>query len=73
MLICVLLVGCYDGDRDNPLDPELTPSVELLDVRVDEGEGTATLVWTRYEGTMGFASYRVARRVAEGCRWIRCR
>ena len=65
VLICVLLVGCYGGDRGNPFDPELTPAVELLDVRVDEKEGTTTLVWTRYEGEMAFEAYRVERRVAE--------
>ena len=65
ILIPVLLTGCYDGHRGNPFDPRLTPSVELLDVWVDEGEGTATLRWTRYEGDMGFEAYRVERRVAE--------
>ena len=65
ILVCFLWLGCYDGHRDNPLDPKLTPAVELLDVQVDEGEGTATLMWTEYEGEMGFASYRVERRVAQ--------
>ena len=51
ILICVVLMGCYDGDRNNPFDPELTPAVELLGVRVDEGEGTATLLGSYFRSS----------------------
>ena len=62
ILICVLLVGCYDGDRNNPFDPELTPAVELRPVAVDDTSGAALLEWTEYEGRQPFAAYRVLRK-----------
>jgi len=66
MVVAVLLSpGCHDAPRKNPFDPALTPTVELLDVKMDEQEGTATLVWTRYDGAMEFEEYQVHRRVAE--------
>ena len=61
VLLCMLLVSCYDGDRDNPLDPELTPAVELRAVAVDDSSGTALLQWTEYEGKQPFAAYRILR------------
>ena len=61
LLICMLLVGCYGGDRDNPLDPELTPAVELGAVAVDDSSGTALLRWTEYEGQQPFEAYRILR------------
>lgn len=61
-----LLVGlwsCHDASRDNPLDPALTPSVELTAV-LDDTAGTVALVWGRYEGDQPFSEYRVLRHVA---------
>ena len=55
------LLGCsHDSARDNPLDPELTPPVELQ-VALDDTAGTATLTWTPYEGEAPFAAYWIIR------------
>jgi len=62
LLICVLLLGCYGGDRDNPLDPELTPAVELDAVAVEDTRGAAILEWTEYAGQQPFAAYRILRK-----------
>lgn len=49
-LISLLLLAFYtsghDSSRDNPLNPALTPAVELQ-VEVDDSAGVATLTWTR--------------------------
>lgn len=63
--ILILMIGCHDVDRNNPFDPVLTAAVEILDVKVDEEQGTATLVWTEYDGTMAFGAYEI-RRTVEG-------
>ena len=56
------LASCgHDAKRDNPLDPSLTPAVELA-VAFDDTSGAATLTWTRYAGEAPFAAYRVLRR-----------
>ncbi len=60
---CVLtLAACHETQRDNLLDPVLTPGVELS-VALDDTAGTATLSWTRYAGETPFAVYRVLRNV----------
>ena len=57
----LLLLGCsHDSKRDNPLDPERTPPVELQ-VALDDTAGTATLSWTPYEGEALFAAYWIIR------------
>ena len=57
------LVACsHDSKRDNPLDPELTPAVELQ-VALDDSAGTATLTWTPYDGETSFTMYWVLRKV----------
>ena len=56
------LACSHDSPRDNPLDPTLTPPVELQ-VALDDTAGTATLTWTPYEGEQPFARYLVQRRV----------
>ena len=57
----LLALSCsHDAPRDNPLDPQLTPPVELQ-VVLDDTVGTATLTWTRYEGEAEFGEYRVLR------------
>ncbi|MEW6756126.1 MAG: fibronectin type III domain-containing protein, partial [Candidatus Latescibacterota bacterium] len=58
VLACV--VACHDAPRENPLDPVLTPPVELQ-VSVDSTAGTAALTWTPYAGRQPFAEYRVLR------------
>ena len=50
----------HDSKRDNPLDPALTPPVELS-VALDDTAGTATLTWTPYEGEALFAAYWIIR------------
>ena len=58
-----LLLACgHDSKRDNPLDPALTPAVEL-EVSLDDSAGAATLTWTPYDGDTPFAEYRVLRKV----------
>jgi len=67
-LISLLLLAFYTcghgSSRDNPLDPALTPAVELQ-VAVDDSAGVATLTWTPFEGETAFAEYRVVRNEAE--------
>ena len=59
----LLALACsHDAPRDNPLDPTLTPPVQLQ-VALDDTAGTATLTWTRYEGEQPFAAYWVLRNI----------
>lgn len=60
----LLLSACHDTRRNNPLDPQLTPGVELS-VALDDTAGTATLRWTAYAGKAPFAVYRVLRNVLD--------
>lgn len=61
----LLLGACgHDARRTNPLDPELTPPVELQVTR-DDTAGTVTLTWSSYDGESPFAEYRVVRNVAD--------
>ena len=62
VIVLLLLVSCHNSKRDNPVDPELTPAVELA-VALSDTAGAATLTWTPYSGDQPFASYRVLRRV----------
>ncbi|MEW6749769.1 MAG: hypothetical protein AB1505_02175, partial [Candidatus Latescibacterota bacterium] len=62
VLGALLVVTCHEAPRDNPLDPELTPPVELA-VALDEALGAVTLTWAQYEGRQPFAQYRVLRNV----------
>lgn len=65
ILLLAGLAGCsHDTERANPLDPELTPPVELA-VVVDDTSGTATLTWSRYTGEAPFAGYLVLRNVTD--------
>ena len=61
-LLLVALACSHDSPRDNPMDPTLTPPVELQ-VSLDDTAGTAALTWTRYEGEQPFAQYLVQRKV----------
>jgi hypothetical protein len=62
--LAMLLVGCHDASRNNPLDPTLTPAVELS-VALEETSGAAILRWTPYAGTADFAGYVVRRNLAQ--------
>jgi hypothetical protein len=64
-IVALLLVGgiaCHKVERNNPLDPALTPAVTLTSVLFDTTAGTVTLIWTPYEGDQPFAAYKVFRR-----------
>jgi len=64
----LLALACgHDAPRDNPLDPQLTPPVELR-VALDDTAGTATLTWSRYEGEADFGAYWVLRNEVESTR-----
>ena len=61
-LLLLALGACgHDAKRDNPLDPQLTPPVELS-VALDDTAGIAMLSWTPYEGEAPFAAYWMLRR-----------
>ena len=62
-LLLVGFVACHDVPRDNPLDPRLTPAVQLLAVTVDNNRGSALLEWSPYQGQQPFAEYRLLRQV----------
>lgn len=63
-----LLLGCsHDSKRDNPLDPALTPQVELQ-VALDDTSGIATLTQSRYHGETSYAEYLVLRNIQESTR-----
>ena len=59
-----LLACSHDSKRDNPLDPALTPPVDLQ-VAIDDTAGTVTLTWTSYSGEQPFAAYWILRRVQQ--------
>jgi hypothetical protein len=64
MALFGLLAACsHDAQRENPLDPELTPAVTLR-VALDDTTGAATLSWTRHAGDQPFAAYLVLRNIA---------
>ena len=62
VLLTLGLLGCYDGQRDNPFDPALTPAVELVSAAVEDTTGSAILGWTEYAGRQPFAAYWVLRK-----------
>ncbi|NKB70759.1 MAG: hypothetical protein GKR89_27125 [Candidatus Latescibacteria bacterium] len=61
IVLCLALAACHDSPRKNPFDPELTPSVQDLRVRVDSLQGHTVLNWPPYAGAQPFAEYRVQR------------
>ena len=64
----LLALACaHDAPRDNPLDPQLTPVVDLQ-VNLKDTTGAATLAWTPYEGKADFAAYWVLRNISESTR-----
>ncbi len=63
--ICpLLLIACHNTQRDNPLDPQLTPAVELS-VVLEDTAATAVLSWSPYQGEPLFAEYQVLRNIAD--------
>ena len=61
----LVLVACgHDAKRDNPLDPQLTPPVELQ-IALDDTAGTAILTWTPYTGATAFDEYLVLRNIED--------
>lgn len=68
-LVAFLCLTCsHDAPRQNPVDPELTPPVELT-AALDPAAGAVTLSWTPYEGDQDFAAYRVERKVGGREEW----
>lgn len=59
-----LLACSHDAQRANPLDPRLTPPVELR-ATLSDTAGTAMLSWTPYDGEAPFADYLVLRNVVQ--------
>lgn len=60
-LLLLLILGCaHDSHRANPLDPTLTPSVQVA-VDPDTIGGAALLTWSQYDGEADFAEYVVVR------------
>lgn len=58
------VAGCHDTNRNNPLDPELTPAVELHATVLDGRDGAAALTWSMYEGDQPFQAYEIQRRIS---------
>lgn len=64
LLAGLILAGCgHDAPRQNPLDPGLTPPVELT-ATLSDSTGAVSLSWTRYKGESPFAAYLLLRRAA---------
>ncbi|NKB72764.1 MAG: hypothetical protein GKR89_37305 [Candidatus Latescibacteria bacterium] len=62
ILLLTALGACHETQRDNPLDPELTPAVEIVAARLDTSAGVVLLEWTMYSGRQPFAFYQILRR-----------
>ncbi|MBT7453579.1 MAG: hypothetical protein HN796_06805 [Gemmatimonadetes bacterium] len=62
LALWVLVVGCHDSRRINPVDPALTPAVTGVAVSADDEAGVVFVEWSAYEGDMPFARYIVMRR-----------
>ena len=60
--LAVLVACSHDTERANPLDPELTPPVDLA-IAVDDTAGLARLTWSAYSGKAAFDRYLVLRQV----------
>lgn len=65
ILLLATLGACHETLRDNPLDPELTPNVEIVAAAIDPAAGQVQLEWTRYDGQQPFAYYQVLRRARD--------
>jgi hypothetical protein len=64
LVLAMALTSCaHDSDRANPLDPDLTPPVELV-TTVDDTTGSIALTWTAYAGDAPFGRYWVLRKAA---------
>jgi hypothetical protein len=65
-----LLAACSrDARRENPLDPELTPAVELSAATLDTTSGRIALSWSAYSGQQPFAAYHIQRKVQGQASW----
>ena len=63
--LLVALGACHETVRNNPLDPELTPGVEIVTATVDANAGQVQLEWTPYNGQQPFAYYQILRRARD--------
>ena len=70
LCLVILLVGCsHEAKRENPLDPELTPPVELV-ASLSDSTGAVTLTWTPYAGDQTLALCIVQRKVQDKEQWV---
>jgi hypothetical protein len=64
LVVAMAIASCaHDSDSANPLDPDLTPPVELV-TAIDDTTGTVTLTWTTYAGRAAFDQYWILRKAA---------
>lgn len=63
----LLATSCHNTDRENLLDPTLTPGVALV-VALNDTTGHARLSWSPYDGEAPFERYLVLRNEAESVR-----
>jgi hypothetical protein len=65
LLSAALLGACsHETRRENPVDPAVSPSVQLLEARFDSTSASVGLLWTRYDGHSELSHYAVLRKVA---------
>lgn len=63
--LALFVTSCsHDASRENPLDPSLTPPVELT-ATVNDSTGATTLAWTPADSQADFSSYWILRKVSE--------
>ena len=62
-LAVAALVACHDSPRHNPVDPDLTPAVDLQ-ATLDDSTGHVALSWSVYYGDETFYRYWVLRRAS---------
>ena len=67
-LLLLALACSHESPRDNPMDPQLTPPVQLQ-VTLDDTAGTAAMTWTAYTGDQPFGEYRVQRKIKGMEQW----
>lgn len=60
--VAALAIGCHSANRENPLDPELTPEIGDLSAAAFDSLGFVILQWSAYNGERPFSSYLVLRK-----------
>lgn len=62
LIVGLLTIGCHGSQRENPLDPDLTPDVADVTAEASDAQGVLLLNWSAYDGDMAFAAYVVLRK-----------